>query len=145
MFHNGVDISFIDLPSLGPLVCLVLVSCVLAFVDADPPIAWEQCVAQLTFPSGLTIFPDLDELGEFLTPYTRKVMAATQLLPATLGGNKLRKHLHQMFANGAITKAAATLAKIESPNTSHAGSVNTPMPLPAVTPNKGKGKGSLTP
>ncbi len=151
VFHNGVGISFIDLPSLGPLVCLVLVSCVLAFVDANLPIAWldkdslEQCVAQLTFPSGLTIFPEVDELGEFLTPYTRKAMAAAQLLPATPGGNKLHKHLHQMFANSAITKAAAMLANIESPNTSHARSVNTPMPLPAITPNKGKGKGSLTP
>ncbi len=104
VYHNGVGISFIDLPSLAPLVCLILVSHVLSFVEANPPIAWldkeslEQCSAQLAFPSGLTVFPDLDRSGEFLMPYTRKAMAAAQLLPVTPGSDKLRRCLHWMFA-----------------------------------------------
>ncbi len=123
----------------------------LAFVEADPPIAWldkdllEQCTAQLTFPSGLTIFPDLDESGAFITPYTRKAMAAAQLLPATPGGDKLRRRLHWMFANDTITKAAAALANTESPNASCAVSVATPVPSPAVTPSKGKARAGPTP
>ncbi len=151
VYHNGVAISFIDLPSLAPLVLLVLVSRVLAFVEADLPIAWldkdllEQRTAQLTFPSSLTVFLDLDESGDFITPYTRKAMAAAQLLPATPGGDKLCGHLHWMFANDVIAKAAAALANTESPNASRAASVNTPAPPPAVTPSKGKARASPTP
>ncbi len=123
----------------------------LAFVDTNPPIAWldkgslEQGTAQLTFPSRLTVFLDHDKSGGFLTPYTCKAMAAAQLLSATLGGNKLRKCLRQIFANGAITKAAAVLANVESPNISRAVLVNMPVPLPAVTPKKGKGKAGPAP
>ncbi len=50
-----------------------------------------------------------------------------------------------MFANSAIAKAAAALANMESPNTSHAMLVNTPVPLPATTPIKGKAKAGPTP
>ncbi len=150
-YHNGVGILFIDLPSLVPLVRLILISRMLAFVEADPPIAWlnkdslEQRTAQLTFPSSLTIFPDLDESGDFITPYTRKAMAAAQLLLATPGGDKLHRRLHWMFANDTIAKAAAALANTESPNTSLATSVNTPAPSPAVTPSKGKARAGPTP
>ncbi len=150
-YHNGVGISFIDLPSLAPLVRLILVSRVLSFVEADPPIAWldkeslEQCSAPLAFPSGLTVLPDLDELGKFLTPYTCKAMAAVQLLPVTPGGDKLCRRLHRIFANGAITKAAAALANIKSANTLCTALVNTPVPSPAATPSKGKARAGPTP
>ncbi len=150
-YHNSVGISFIDVPSLAALVRLVLISHVLAFVEADLPITWldkeslEQRTAQLMFPCGLTVFPDLDESGNFITPYTRKAMTTAQLLPATPGGDKLRRRLHRMFANDAIAKAAATLANAKSPNASHAASVKTPAPSPAVTPSKGKARAGPTP
>ncbi len=146
-----MGISFIDLPLLAPLVRLILVSHVLSFVEADLPIAWldkeslEQRSAQLVFPSGLTVFLDLNESGKFLTPYMRKAMAAAQLLPATPGGDKLRRCLHRMFANGTITKAAAALVNVKSPNASRAASVNTPAPSPAATPSKGKARAGPAP